>query len=269
MKLFNSTLPKSIYDSQLDSSSTRPNYSLRPDNTKIDTIVIHYTVTNFIDSYRIFTKERDVSIHYVINENGEIHQIVNEAFKAWHSGVSHWQGKDSVNNFSIGIELINPGSGTQECYPTRFDELPEENQSCTINHFTNQQYKALIALISDIKTRHSIENILGHSDVAPGRKIEPGPFFNWTLLSEAGHGPIFSGFNKEEDLSLDEKDSAQIESLQHRLKNFGYKVDCNGEFDVNLANVIRAFKFHYAQDSKFKWDIWTNMCEFRLQELKI
>jgi N-acetyl-anhydromuramyl-L-alanine amidase AmpD len=271
---YNSPLVCSIYDSNNDLNSKKPNYNNRKIDTIIDTIILHYTVLNFEDSYKIFTQGRDVSIHYVIDLDGKIYQTVNEQYKAWHSGISYWAGKHNVNENSIGIEFINPGSGDQLCFPTRFTQTPLDiDIDCTKNHFTSYQYESAISLLHDIKQRHqgNIKHIVGHSDVAPNRKLDPGIMFDWHKLAQNGLGINFklSPTPQEEILDINENNIDEINFIKERLNKIGYQVDLTiDRFDENFANLIRAFKFHFVQDSILPYDIWSNLCSLRLEEVE-
>lgn len=151
-----------------------PNFGPRPDGTVIDTLVLHYTDTRCVeDALAILTdKEKQVSAHYVIGAEGEIYALVPEEMRAWHAGLGSWRGADDVNSRSIGIELQNPG--------TRFGLAP----------FPETQMHALLSLCQEICRRWPIEtrNIIGHSDLAPDRKVDPGPLFDWHWLAQNGIG---------------------------------------------------------------------------------
>lgn len=117
-----------------------------------------------------------VSSHFFIRRDGELIQFVSCEKRAWHAGVSYWNGRERCNDFSVGIEL--EGSDVQAFEPI--------------------QYDVLLRLIESIKARYPINTIVGHSDIAPGRKTDPGPYFNWNKLTHVSHGmdvPL-CGFNK-------------------------------------------------------------------------
>jgi N-acetylmuramoyl-L-alanine amidase len=148
-----------------------------------------------------------VSAHYMIDEEGKIYQMVEEAHRAWHAGESYWQGRKDLNSSSIGIELVNPG------------------HSYGYRPFPDAQITALIALCKGIMTRWSIPPncVLGHSDVAPRRKQDPGHLFPWKKLSEEGLGlwpeenKTSKGGNEQEVLS---RIGYETESLPHALLAF-------------------------------------------------
>ena len=134
---------------------------------KIQFIILHYTETeNFDDALRILTsKEKKVSCHFLIDTNGQIYNLVCEKKRAWHAGISSWKGLKDLNSRSIGIEIVNPGEIQLKKYP-------------------KIQIDQLIDLILSLKKKFEIPsyNILGHSDIAPMRKIDPGRHFPWEKL---------------------------------------------------------------------------------------
>lgn len=137
-------------------------------------LILHYTgmssAAKAIDW--LACAESGVSCHYVIAEDGRITQLVPEALRAWHAGASHWRSETDINSHSIGIEIQNPGH--QHGYPD----------------FPPSQMQAVVSLAKDIVSRHRMaaDGVLAHSDVAPGRKIDPGEKFNWALLAKEGLG---------------------------------------------------------------------------------
>ena len=137
-----------------------------------DMIIIHYTgmETSAAARTRLCDPAAEVSAHYLIDVDGTIDQLVDEARRAWHAGVSEWDGETDINSRSIGIELVNKGAGS--------DYHP----------FPAAQMAALIDLITDIVARHDIapKDVVGHEDIAPGRKIDPGPKFDWERLRRLG-----------------------------------------------------------------------------------
>lgn len=151
-----------------------PNHGPRRADAAIDMLVLHYTgmQTAAIALDRLCDPEKQVGAHYVIEEDGSIWRLVPEDRRAWHAGSSFWAGETDINSRSIGIELVNPGHGP--------DYRP----------FPDAQMAVLEELCRDILARHPIppHRILGHSDVAPGRKRDPGELFDWRRLAAAGIG---------------------------------------------------------------------------------
>jgi N-acetylmuramoyl-L-alanine amidase len=147
--------------------SPSPNYDDR--DQAISMVVLHYTGMADAESAiaRLRDPEARVSCHYLIAEDGQILRMVAEEHRAWHAGLSYWRGVSGVNACSIGIEIVNPGH--------EYGYRP----------FTEEQMEALIPLLSAIVTRYAIPpaNVVGHSDVAPARKEDPGELFDWARLA--------------------------------------------------------------------------------------
>ncbi|MBK1666809.1 N-acetylmuramoyl-L-alanine amidase [Rhodovibrio sodomensis] len=151
-----------------------PNREPRPDGAAIDILLIHYTgmLTGAAALERLCQPDAKVSAHYLIEEDGRVVRLVPERLRAWHAGVACWAGKTDINDRSIGIELVNPGH--------EFGYRP----------FPEPQMAALIELAQAICARHPIpaHRVLGHSDVAPERKQDPGELFDWPRLARHGLG---------------------------------------------------------------------------------
>lgn len=151
-----------------------PNFGERRGGVTADMLIIHFTdqpdVTAAVDI--LTDPARAVSAHYLIAADGQILQLVAEHKRAWHAGVAHWAGQTDINSRSIGIELDNPGIDTGR------------------HPFPAVQMRALITLARAIIARHPIpaRHVLGHSDIAPLRKQDPGPLFDWQHLAAAGIG---------------------------------------------------------------------------------
>lgn len=149
------------------------NFNDRPNDVNIGLIVLHYT--DFLtveESLNCLTDPTShVSCHYLVHEDGTIYQLVADHKRAWHAGVSEWMGQTNINNNSIGIELQNGGM----TYKKTFGNWPP---------YPEVQMIALAALILDVQKRYKIPNthIVGHSDIAPTRKIDPGEHFDWPML---------------------------------------------------------------------------------------
>lgn len=145
-----------------------PNWDERDE--PISMVVLHYTDMRSADEAiaRLCDPEAKVSAHYLITEEGEVVRLVPEEKRAWHAGVSYWRGKSNVNGVSIGIELANPG------HTWGYREFPEP------------QIDALLPLLHRILREHDIPraNVVGHSDIAPHRKLDPGELFPWERLAE-------------------------------------------------------------------------------------
>ena len=155
-------------------SRPSPNHDLRPAHVAVDMLVLHYTgLRTCADALdRLCDSEAKVSAHYLIDEDGTTYALVAEDRRAWHAGVSFWRGSHDVNARSLGIELVNPG------HEFGYRAFPEA------------QMRALLELGQGLLARHAIppRNVVGHSDVAPARKQDPGELFDWPRLAQRGIG---------------------------------------------------------------------------------
>jgi N-acetylmuramoyl-L-alanine amidase len=197
-----------------------------------DMLILHYTgMPDAGEALQwLCNPVAQVSCHYFVFENGHTLQLVPEARRAWHSGVSSWAGTRDINSASIGIEIANPG------HPAGMPAYPDA------------QIAAVAALCADICTRLGIppQRVLAHSDVAPGRKADPGETFPWRRLAEAGVGlwvepaPIRDG----RFFQLGEE-GQPIQALQSMFAMFGYDLPITGVFDRRTKDVVEAFQRHW------------------------
>ncbi|MCM2294201.1 N-acetylmuramoyl-L-alanine amidase [Allorhizobium sp. BGMRC 0089] len=208
-----------------------PNHGERVGVAAPDMIILHYTGMPSEDAALdwLCRPESEVSSHYLVRENGEVVQLVPESRRAWHAGKSLWEGQSDNNSRSIGIEIANAGHPALPDYP-------------------DAQIKAVIELCRDCAGRWQIapEKVLAHSDIAPGRKIDPGEHFPWSKLYQAGvghwvePGPITGGrFFQRGDCG------APIEAVQSMLGLYGYGLEVTGQFDAQTETVIRSFQLHF------------------------
>jgi N-acetylmuramoyl-L-alanine amidase len=210
-------------------SAPSPNFDQR--RAPPDMIVLHYTGMESGEAalQRLCDPEAKVSAHYMIEEDGRIFQLVPEERRAWHAGVSFWKGERDVNGASIGIELVNPG------HELGYPDFPE------------RQVEALIGLLDAIRGRWTIPNgrILGHSDVAPGRKIDPGEKFPWKRLALDGHGLwIEAGPAPGAPLGLGDEGTG-VFALQAGLTRMGYDSAPSGRYDEHTLPIVTAFQRHW------------------------
>ncbi|HZL30758.1 MAG TPA: N-acetylmuramoyl-L-alanine amidase [Pseudolabrys sp.] len=214
--------------------SPSPNRDERKDGRPPDMILLHYTgmVSGEAALQRLTTGESKVSAHYVVFEDGRIVQCVPEAMRAWHAGVSSWAGETDINSRSIGIEIVNPG------------------HEFGYRDFPLRQTAAVISLCKSIVTRRgpiSADRVLGHSDVAPARKQDPGEKFPWELLSESGIGHWVRPAQLDlEGLSLNAGDSGEaVTRMQRHLRDYGYGIADSGVYDKATIEVVTAFQRHF------------------------
>ncbi len=212
-----------------------PNINKRQEGKPISILLLHYTgmETTAQACDWLCREESQVSCHYLVGEHGDITQMVDETKRAWHAGVSSWLGDEDINSASIGIEIQNKG------------------HTLGYHDFNEKQMQVVVALSKDIVTRNKIEarHVLAHSDVAPGRKVDPGEKFNWHLLHEQGVGH----WVKPEAISggsfLQEGDVGEpVLALQTMLKFYGYGLELGSTFDKRTRIVIEAFQRHFRQE---------------------
>jgi N-acetylmuramoyl-L-alanine amidase len=204
-----------------------PNVEPRRNGRAIDMLILHYTGTASAEaaSALLCSGESGVSCHYLVDEDGAVIQMVGEELRAWHAGVSSWRGETDTNSRSIGIEIQNPGHNLG--YP----DFPEV------------QMAAVAALCGDILSRHTIppRHVLAHSDVAPGRKIDPGEKFDWAGLHAAGIGHWVPPVAPDPTpLTRDE-----LMSYQGLLGGYGYAIAVTGDCDAATLRVTDAFRRHF------------------------
>lgn len=209
-----------------------PNFGERKDGKQINTIILHYTgmITGEAAEDWLCNPKSEVSSHYLVHEDGRIVQMVRERDRAWHAGKSFWKGETDMNSVSVGIEIVNPG------HVLGYSEFP------------SRQINAVIRLCRGIILRHGIlpDRVLAHSDIAPGRKVDPGEKFPWGKLAAKGIGhfvepePITGG----RFFTLGDE-GQPIEALQAMLALFGYDAPVTGVFDAQTERNINAFQLHF------------------------
>ena len=210
-----------------------PNHKERVGPGRPDMIVLHYTgMASAQDALeRLCSLEAPrVSSHYLVYEDGRVLQLVPEARRAQHAGVSSWEGETDINSRSIGIEIVNPG------HDGGYPDFPEV------------QIAAVIALCRDILSRRPMraERVVAHSDVAPPRKQDPGEKFPWARLCAAGVGHWVEPAPPGEASGLSMGDSgAAVAELQGLLARYGYGIAASGQFDQAMHDVVVAFQRHF------------------------
>lgn len=209
-------------------------YTARGQSSRVQYIVLHYTSTGLARSLALLT-EGEVSAHYLIGDApATVYRLVDEDRRAWHAGVSEWQGRTWLNASTLGIELVNQGyfEGPAGRYWQPYGEA---------------QIEALIALLKDLVRRHQLplDSIVGHSDIAPQRKVDPGPLFPWRRLAEAGliRWPDAAAVAREQARFA--AAPADIAWFQRRLQQLGYTTPQSGVLDQATRNVLSAFQMKY------------------------
>ena len=195
-----------------------PNFDARPAGMPVDMLVIHYTGMESAEDAmaRLHDPAAGVSAHYLIDEDGAVYRLVDEKMRAWHAGEARWRGRGDVNGRSVGIELVNPG------------------HQFGYRAFPGPQMAACIELSLAVLTRHPIpaRNVVGHSDVAPRRKKDPGELFDWRRLAEKGIGLWPEAADGAGAGEIDES------GISVMLAQVGYETE-------DLAMTVAAFQRHY------------------------
>ena len=223
-------------------------------STRIRFVVIHYTSIDWENSLKVLTNERyEVSSHYLIPEGGDdtysdqikIFQLVDEENRAWHAGISKWEERTNINDQSIGIELVNQA----ECSVRQGSQYDyTNNYICLFSEFDSDQIDQLILLLKDILSRHDEIKptyIVGHSDISPDRKFDPGPKFPWKKLYENGIGAWYDDQTFEKYKNQFKRKIPDINQIQCALKRYGYGVEITNKMDEQTFFVIRAFQYHF------------------------
>ena len=232
-------------------------------NSRVSILVIHHTSANFESSLNILTKpsSNSVSSHYLVPDPSdesfkkdklEVYELVPETERAWHAGRSYWAGKSALNDSSIGIEVVNQTYCVKPNAPTSDSDTALNVRSakrfCFYPDYPESQMDILLPLIDGILKRHpriTPTNIVGHSDIAPDRKIDPGPRFPWQRLYQLGYGAWF-----DDDVTIKYWnrfliEPVPIENVQRALKVYGYNIDETGILDTQTRNVLQAFQLHF------------------------
>ncbi len=214
-----------------------PNFGARHNGIIPDAIILHYTgmASGALAEDRLCNVEAEVSAHYLVHEDGRIVQMVPEAARAWHAGVSFWAGATDMNSCSIGIEIANAG---------HLDADPSQPAPA----FEPRQLAAVIALCQGIVERWNVkpERVLAHSDVSIGRKIDPGEMFPWGDMHQANLGHYVLPSPIRGGRFFARGDSGQpVEALQSMLAVYGYKIGINGYYDEATEKAVNAFQRHF------------------------
>ena len=218
-------------------------------------IILHYTALDDENSIKVLT-EQEVSAHFLITTRDEepIYNLVPEDKRAWHAGESEWKSSKNLNDSSIGIEIVNLGlnediltdtdMGVERALKNQYRQAP----------YTEEQIKKIAILVKYLSEKYEIapENILGHSDVAPQRKLDPGPMFPWKELYDKYN--IGMWYDEDEKNKIQTEIGAEFSTLtvtayQNEFKKFGYAIQITGVYDKQTANVIKAFQLHFRQEN--------------------
>ncbi len=210
-------------------------YLAKGQSSRVKFVVLHYTVSVLPTSLKVLT-EQVVSSHYLLTDQPVpvVYGLVDEARQSNHAGVSYWKGYTQLNASSVGIEIVNPG----------FTEGPNGR---IWYPFPQAQVERLIVLLKDIVARHKIppENVIGHADVAPQRKQDPGPMFPWHQLAQHGLIAWPDGVKVAAARPLFDQQLPDVAWFQQKLGAHGYAVPQSGELDAATRAVLTAFQMKY------------------------
>ncbi len=216
----------------------RTTYSAKSQDSRVQFLILHFTSTDNERSIRILT-EGPVSSHYLVTEPepgrpAKIYQLVPEERRAWHAGRSYWDGVTHINTSSIGIEIVGKG----------YTDTP---QGRIWRDYPPEQIDLVLALARDIIRRHQIrpDRVLGHSDIAPNRKNDPGPKFPWRRFAEAGLIAWPNEAMWRERVPLFQAQLPPITWAQERLTQFGFNVPQTGQYDATTKSAPEALQMKF------------------------
>jgi N-acetylmuramoyl-L-alanine amidase len=205
---------------------------------RVQFLVLHFTAEDWDSSLKTLTQPsaRPVSSHYLVRDNPVVvYRLVDERQRAWHAGVSSWRGSTQLNSASIGIEIVNLG------------DRDSPRDRLEFRDYTPAQLDAVVALVKDIVRRHRIrpENVVGHSDIAPLRRVDPGPKFPWKRLADEGLIPWPDAAAVARRKAEFEQALPDVEWFQQKLARVGYALPRNGELDEVTVRVLSVFQMKY------------------------
>lgn len=240
-----STLPISFMQSQ--------NYSQR-----IKFLVMHYTAIDYQKSVKALVEEGGLSSHYLIPERNDpsytdgdlkVIQLVEESGRAWHAGNSYWQGREDLNDQSIGIEIVNVPQCMRDSPDTKLQQRENDpDRLCLFPDYDPKQIELLITLSKDILARNpdiSPTAVVGHSDIAPTRKNDPGPRFPWFQLYQAGIGAWYDNDTLQKYWQMFNDHPLSIGLMQRALNIYGYGIVETGLNDSATFDTLSAFQMHF------------------------
>ncbi|MEE4298692.1 MAG: N-acetylmuramoyl-L-alanine amidase [Pseudomonadales bacterium] len=226
-------------------------------NSRVQHLVLHFTSENHAESLRLLTQPTDapVSAHYLIPDPRDpgwgrdevvVLRLVAEERRAWHAGRSHWAGTTALNDSSIGIEIVNE-SRCETSNGMNAVRDPDERR-CVFQPYDDRQIDVLIALLQGILERHpdiDPEDVVAHADIAPDRKVDPGPLFPWARLHEAGIGAWYETEQVMRIRAGLAPEDLEARSVQRALAAWGYGVTETALFDTDTRFALEAFQMHF------------------------
>jgi N-acetylmuramoyl-L-alanine amidase len=218
---------------RIDSSYTSKNQ-----DSRAQFLVLHYTVGDFASSLKMLTQPSNsaVSSHYLVRDEPVItYRLVDENHRAWHAGPSYWKGSTNLNASSIGIEIVNPGW------------VQDADGTVRYTPFSEAQIDEVVALCKEIVVRHNIrpDRIIGHADIAPGRKQDPGPLFPWKRLADAGLIAWPDAALVTTRAATYQTQLPDAQWFQGKLADYGFNTSRSGEFDPLTRDSLASFQMKY------------------------
>ncbi|WP_375332970.1 N-acetylmuramoyl-L-alanine amidase [Candidatus Tisiphia endosymbiont of Psammoecus bipunctatus] len=212
----------------------RTTYRAPSFNERVRFLVLHYTNENLEGSLRDLLGPK-VSVHYLVSDSNPNHifQLVEESRRAWDVGVSGWQGRQNLNDTSIGIEIVNLGDTKDSQGNIHWYPYPED------------QITAVMELCQNIITRYDIDPtcVIGHSDAAPGRKQDPGPLFPWKQLYDNNIGAWYD--QDTVNALMPKVDLSNVKLIQEQFSKYGYVLQPTGIIDQQTTDVVVSFQMHF------------------------
>ncbi|MGL6168003.1 MAG: N-acetylmuramoyl-L-alanine amidase [Fusobacteriaceae bacterium] len=227
-------------------------YVAKAKNSRIRFIILHYTAVGDEVSIRALTG-KNVSSHYLITSKKKdpIYSLVPDLERAWHAGSSGWNGRTNLNDSSIGIEIVNLGYDTNIKYGKTYGNRNNLRPADHFYNFDQYQIDKVAVLVKELKEKYEIDdkNILGHSDIAPQRKFDPGPKFPWKKLYDQHKIGVWydqkdKNFFYNSELFFSETPA----SLMDELKKYGYSIDVEENWSEKSEKVVYAFQHHFRPD---------------------
>ena len=232
---------------------------------RVKSLVMHFTAVDYQESVNALVKEGNVSSHYLIARaddpsypysNAKVFQLVDENQRAWHAGISQWQGRLGLNDHSIGIEIVNqPFCQEDNAVDASMSPImpqivgAEKNRDlCVYPDFEEQQIQLLIKLSKEILARNPDIDptaVVGHSDIAPARKSDPGPKFPWYRLYQEGIGAWYDNDSLSAHWLAFNQSPPSLALVQQALNAYGYDLAVTGRMDQHTVDVLAAFQTHF------------------------
>ena len=226
-------------------------------NSRVNHVVIHFTSEDFDRSLAILTgqTDRSVSAHFLLPDPADkpylssklkVYALVNTSDRAWHAGQSYWAGKTGLNDQSIGIEIVNLSGCNTDI--AKLGNSAQFGTACQFVPFRDEQIVLLTRLLKELLKHYpdiKPESVVGHADIAPSRKVDPGPLFPWKTLHDAGIGAWFDESRVSELVVLLDQHPLTIRQQQVLLAAYGYDLSITGLEDEPSQLALRAFQMHF------------------------